>query len=206
MHKNFFLKFFNLLLVLPALTCVAFLSVANAAENSPEAHEHGVGNLNIVLQADEIEFELEIPSENIVGFEHLPETPQEKNKVQEAVSKLRQGNRLFAFPKGTGCRLEKADIDSSLIGKDNHSHEKHDNHNHDDSHQHQEEETSGGGGHSEFSAIYHFDCDKMDQMNYVIIEFFSFFPSTEKMRVQFVHPNGQGATEITAGSPKVVFR
>ena len=50
-----------------------------------EAHEHGVANLNVAVEGNNIYIEFSSPAANIVGFEHHPRTHEQKDAVRDAV-------------------------------------------------------------------------------------------------------------------------
>lgn len=69
---------------------------------SLDAHEHGVGRLNAVLDGKALELELESPAMNLVGFEHLATTDADKAKLAAARKQLEQPLVLFSLPKAAG--------------------------------------------------------------------------------------------------------
>ena len=182
----------------PALTAfiflisTIFLTVSSRADDrNPEAHEHGVGVMNIAIQGNELEIELELPAENVVGFEHEDLTAAEKKSVQEAAAKLKKTANVIVLPKNAACELEKVEIESALLDDhDDHGKSKqHDNH----------------GDHSEFTAHYHFECAKTGQLSYLDISLFKHFPSTHKLRVQYITSKGQGAANATQKLSRIKF-
>jgi hypothetical protein len=59
------------------------------------AHEHGVANLNIAVEGNNVYIEFTRSAANIVGFEHHPRTHEQKDAVKDAVEKLLKGDALF---------------------------------------------------------------------------------------------------------------
>ena len=63
------------------------LAMAHAADDhdhehaSLGAHEHGAGSLDVALDGQTLELDLDGPSMNLVGFEHLATTDADKAKV-----------------------------------------------------------------------------------------------------------------------------
>ena len=97
-----------------ALLLAASGSVAWAAERQHGAHEHGVGQLNVAVEGEEVEIELVAPGADIVGFEHEAESDADKAAIAEATEVLADGNALFIFPAEAECKLEEAEVESGL--------------------------------------------------------------------------------------------
>ena len=49
-----------------------------------DSHAHGIGELNIVLEGNELAIELISPAANIVGFEHAPSNDEQKAALAQA--------------------------------------------------------------------------------------------------------------------------
>ena len=174
-----------------------------------DAHVHGIAALNLALEGNEVHVELESPAANIVGFEHAPSSEADHASLDKAVAMLKDGGRLFVFNAEAGCRMEKADVTSSLLGeehgehKGDHDHEKHAEHDHDkDAHEGHEHE---GEAHSDIEAAYHFECDQPGRLTRLTVELFEAFPGTQKLNVQYVIENKQGAAELTPSEHVVRF-
>jgi hypothetical protein len=183
-----------------------FLPVSSwSADRNPDAHEHGVGVMNIAIQGNEVEIEIELPAENIVGFEHEARTPAEKKRVQEAAAKLKKTTNVVVLPKNAVCKLEKVEIESALLEDHDEHGESHDEHGKSHDEHGKSKEADDHGDHSEFAAHYHFECAKLGQLSYLDISLFKHFPSTHKLRVQFITPKGQGAANATKKSSRIKF-
>ena len=173
-----------------------------------EAHVHGIAELNLALEGEEVHVELDSPAANIVGFEHAPSSKADHAAVDKAVATLKNGDQLFRFNKEAGCRLEKAMVTSALLEEEHHDHDDkhsddhdHENHEH-EAHEHEEHE---GETHSDIEAVYHFECDQPAKLTQLTVELFEAFPATEKLNVQYVVENKQGATELSMKDHVVKF-
>jgi len=161
------------------------------------SHVHGIASLNMALEGDEVHVELDSPAANIVGFEHAPSSEADHAALDKAVAMLKDGGKLFEFNASAGCSLEKAAIESALL-EEEHGHEDHDKHEH-EKHDHEEET------HSDIEAVYHFECAKPDKLTQLTVELFEAFPGMEKLNVQYVIENKQGASELTSSSHVIKF-
>ena len=123
----------NLGLILPLAVAIGmFASAAHGSEaKTLKAHEHGVGKLNIAIEASRVEMELEAPGADIVGFEHPAESPEDKASVQAALDVLKKPLALFVFPKEAKCAVVTAAAE--LHGEDDdHDHDREKEHGHGD--------------------------------------------------------------------------
>ena len=179
---------------------IFFTVSSRAADRNPEAHEHGVGAMNIAIQGNEVEIELELPADNVVGFEHEARTAAEKKRVQNAAAKLKKAANVVVLPEGAACKLKETEIKSALL-------ENHDEYGHKDNHDDhgKSEKHDDGDEHSEFAIHYHFECAKTALISILDISLFKHFPSTYKLRVQYITPKGQGAVQATPKSARINF-
>ena len=177
---------------------IFFTVSSRAADRNPEAHEHGVGAMNIAIQGNEVEIELELPADNVVGFEHEARTAAEKKRVQNAAAKLKKAANVVVLPEGAACKLKETEIKSALL-------ENHEEYGHKDNHDDhgKSEKHDDGDEHSEFAIHYHFECAKTALISILDISLFKHFPSTYKLRVQYITPNGQGVVQATPKSARI---
>jgi len=199
----------RLLLVLPF--ALLPLAVAQANEHQHEhdehahehaehgslgAHEHGVAQLNAVLDGQTLELELESPAMNLVGFEHEPSSAADKAKVAAARRQLEQPQALFGLAAG-GCSVSEQELHSPLFEEDRHA--EHDDH--DSGHAHDEDSE-----HSEIHAHYRLDCQQPGALQRLDLgELFKRFPATEKIQVQLIGPSGQQGVELTPAKATLNF-
>ena len=169
---------------------------------SLDAHEHGVGRLNAVLDGKALELELESPAMNLVGFEHLATTDADKAKLAAARKQLEQPLVLFSLPKAAGCVVSSQELESPLFGDkpdDDHDHATDGKgaaaHDHDHDHD-----------HSEIHAHYQFTCASPAALkNLDLANIFKTFPATQKIQVQLIGPSGQQGVEVTAKAALLTF-
>lgn len=186
----------RLLLALPF--ALLPLAIAQAADHdhdqdehaSLDAHEHGMAQLNAVLDGRTLELELESPAMNLVGFEHEPGSAADQAKVAAARRQLEQPQALFGLATGA-CTVSRQELESPLFEDDEH----------DEGHGHDEESE-----HSEIHAHYQLDCTEPDQLKQLdLSELFKRFPATLKIQVQLIGPNGQQGAELTPAKATLSF-
>ena len=194
---------FLLVIALNAWQCAA---ADHGGPRQHGAHVHGTAQLNVAVDGANVLVELLSPAINIVGFEHLPSTDDQRRTIHEAAERLEDGGSLFAFSKEADCTLVSAETDFPLLARD----EAH--HTHDDSrkdqdqagesadanHQHVTAEEHEVQEHSEFEARYQFSCEEPKKLKSLTVNLFSAFPAFDKIEAQMLTSNGQSGAELTA--------
>jgi hypothetical protein len=199
----------RLLLALPF--ALLPLAVAHAHDDHAEehaslgTHEHGVGRLNAALDGTALELELENPSMNLVGFEHMAKTAGDQATVAGARASLEKPLSLFNLPAGANCTVDKVELHSPLFGDkpeadDDHD-EDHDEHAKDEGDEHEHEHH-----HSEIHASYALTCTEPSKLSTLdLAPLFKRFPSLHQVQTQLIGPNGQQGAELTEKSPRLSF-
>ena len=97
MAKPFFRNHFLTVWILAFAIMLAAASSRTRAEEQRhhDAHVHGVAHLNAAVEGTNLHLEFTSPAANIVGFEHQPQTPEQKDGVRKAIEKLEDGSNLF---------------------------------------------------------------------------------------------------------------
>lgn len=168
----------------------------HAEHGSLDAHEHGIAQLNVVLDGQALELELESPAMNLVGFEHAAESAADKAKVAAARGQLQDPQALFGLGAGD-CSLSDTELESPLFEDEEHE----DEHEHEEHHDHDKDSE-----HSEIHAHYQLDCKKPGELKQLnLAELFKRFPATTKIQVQLIGPNGQQGVELTPAKPTLNF-
>ena len=189
--------------VFSSIFAVSCLSLAHAQQANLGAHVHGVSELNIVIEGNKLEIQLRSPAINILGFEHKASTEQQIRKVKQSEVKLNDHNALFSFSSG-GCRLTQAKIDlSDLIEHKTTEKDAHDHHKNDLDHSQEQEDEHGD--HSEIVAHYYYDCDDMDELSSISLDFFDVFPAMQQINGIWITTSEQGAASLTRSNKTITF-
>jgi len=207
------------LYLLAVLTILGFeLTRIQAAEHRHhKAHEHGVAQMNVVLEGNDLYVEFNSPAASIVGFEHQPNTKEQKAAVDQAVETLKKGATLFVLSSGAEGSFVKSTVDTDIEGESDgeseHSHgrgedesagevkkdkQRHRKEHHAE-HEHEHER------HSDFSAQYHIVCKQPQKLVQMAVLLFDLFPGIEHIKVQLVNGARQTALELTAEENKISF-
>lgn len=185
-HRNFYL--FAALVFLPFQLWGA------------KAHVHGTGKLNIVLEKQELHIELTLPADNVVGFEHAPRTPKQKEQVTAAKKSFGDFAKLFEVSTDAKCLFNKAHVE--LFENKKAHHKKGDKHHH---HGHGHADHHGDKEHAELSSHYVLKCLQPDSLRQLRVNVFKAAKGLEKLEVQSVTAKGQKSQTVTKSSNTYSF-
>jgi hypothetical protein len=141
-------------------------------------HQHGVGYLDLALEAGTLTVELRLPLESVVGFERAPRTDAERQTAREALAHLREPSRVVAIDPVAGCaarpalvqapRLEAGAAPGSRSGS-----------------------APVDEGHGDLSARYVWQCATPASLRSVQLQLFDRFPRLRRLEAQAALPQGQ---------------
>lgn len=206
-----------------ALSLVALLAAIPAfAEDTRQldAHEHGVGALNIAIDGTTVAMEFHAPGADIVGFEYKAESDADLAKVSAALETLAAPLALFAMPEAAACSLidAKAELEAEEDhdahedegqtdhnDHDDHDDEKHDGHDHKNDGHDDHEEHAEEMGHTEFHAEYNLTCTMPDALNTITFNYFDAFPNAKEVDVQIITASGAQAFEVMRSAPNLAL-
>ena len=192
-----------------SLLLSALVTVSVAEETRQvDKHEHGVGELNIAVEGNSIDLEFMIPGADIVGFEYKAKSEADIALVNDALIKFDEFNNIFSIPSTSNCNLVEADI--SINQDDNHKgehdHDEHedeheDEHDHDDHGEHDDHDEHDEEAHNEFVAHYSFNCGNIKEIDRISFPYFTTFPNSGELEVQFVSEIGSTSFEVEGDEP-----
>ncbi|MEZ8168671.1 MULTISPECIES: DUF2796 domain-containing protein [unclassified Vibrio] len=203
--------------------------LANEEFRSHDAHVHGQVEVNIAQDGQELLVEVTAPGADVVGFEHAPETAEQKKVFEQAIAQLNKPEELFSF-NNASCTLKFKSVANTLEGDhddhEGHDHADHAEHDHDDhkdhdhaehdhddhkghdhaEHDHDDHEghDHSEGGHGEFTVEYHYQCSDVAKLDTVSTQWFSKFGNTEKMTVNLLTDTAQVQEVLNA--ERISFR
>lgn len=190
---------------------LAVSSFAQAEEGFRQhgAHVHGVVEFNIAQDANELLMEITAPGADVVGFEHAPQTDEQKHQLEAAVTQLQDANSIFTLAASAGCKIEHKSVTHTLgadshKGHDHHDdHEHHDDHKGHDHHEHHDDHEGHSSSHGEFTVEYHFECSDIAKLDEINTNWFSHFPNTETIKVNVLTDTKQAAMQLPKGESKI---
>jgi hypothetical protein len=81
-----------------------------------KAHEHGLARLDVGVEAGRVTLSLEVPLEDLVGFERAPRTEAERAAVTAALARLTEVDRLVRIDSAAGCGTGKVVLVAPMWG------------------------------------------------------------------------------------------
>jgi hypothetical protein len=169
--------------LMAAVTTAAALPGVSKAEG--HAHVHGTATVEIAVDVGQITVRLDSPLDNLIGFEHPPATPEQKQLAEHAETTLRAGSQIRIDPAGA-CTLTNVDLQSAALGLGT--------------------ATADPDGHADINATYQFHCQKSDQVQYVEVGFASAFKRIRTVNVDIVTNNQQLHRVLHQDESKVLLR
>ena len=182
-----------------SLLMSAMMSVAAAEETRQvDKHEHGVGELNIAVEGSAINLEFMIPGADIVGFEYEAKSDSDIALVNTALSKFQDFENIFTLSSSGNCNLVDAEIEINQGDEHEDEHDHEDEHEHEDEHDHDEHEEEA---HNEFVAHYSFTCGNVKEIDRIDFPYFTTFPNSGELEIQFVSEVGSTSFEVEGDKP-----
>ena len=110
---------------LPLILAVIALPATAQENRQLDAHEHGVGELNIAFDGGTVAMELHAPGADIVGFEHAAKSAEDRAAVDSAVAMLARPLELFVLPAQAECTVTQAsaELESEEAHEDHAEHD-----------------------------------------------------------------------------------
>jgi hypothetical protein len=188
--------------LLPFLAATAIAAAPAIAEETRhlDAHEHGVGQLDIAFDGQQIAMELHAPGADIVGFEYMAESKEDRAAVDAAVATLAKPLDLFVLPDTAGCSVVQAS--AALESEDGHD-------DHEDEHaeeEHAHDDHAEDAGHTEFHAEYLLTCAKPSAVTEITFAYFDNFANALEVEVQIISDAGASSFEVERDVPTLDLR
>ena len=182
-----------------SLLMSAMISVVAAEETRQvDKHEHGVGELNIAVEGNAMNLEFMIPGADIVGFEYEAKSDSDIALVNTALSKFQDFENIFTLSSSGNCNLIDAEIDINQGDEHEDEHDYEDEHDHEDEHDQDEHEEEA---HNEFVAHYSFTCGNVKEIDRIDFPYFTTFPNSGELEIQFVSEVGSTSFEVEGDKP-----
>lgn len=164
------------------------IGMSFSANISAQLHAHGQGQVLIAQQNNQWVIELILPAADILGFEHAPETQQQKEIIKQ-FTEFTQSPEKFV-----NLQANCEHVGLNLVLPSN-EHDKHHEHSHE--HKHEKE----NHGNVELSLEYR--CHS--QIKGITFPILKTYKSLASLSVEWITENGQGATNVTSSNPGINF-
>jgi len=141
-------------------------------------HVHGAVTFNIALEGETLAVELDVPADNVVGFEKSPRNDAERKAIADANAWFASGRSIAAVPRNAGCRLLAVDFTPPKFGS----------------------------GHADYRARFAYRCPNPAALDWVELPALNRLLEIEKVEVNVVTASVQRQTELAAGSTRVSLK
>lgn len=195
------------------LTSIIFFIIASPvfSEDARQlnAHEHGIGVLNIAIEASLVVMEFHAPGADIVGFEYAAKSDADLAAISAALKTLEAPLDLFVLPKAARCAVQavqvelESDTDHGANEEDHQGHDDKHDHKHEDHGDHDEQKHAASSGHTEFHAEYSLICSNIEALTQIDFAYFEVFPNSKQVALQLISQSGAHAFDIKSGAPRL---
>lgn len=149
-------------------------------------HEHGVAQMEFVIDGKAILLTLNSPLYNLLGFEHKPKLGQQKQAVKQQLKHITSG-ALIGFNATAKCSVYEIHYQHPFEKEDR------DAHTHQEPHKGHPHKT-----HKDITFEYEFTCGEPQHLNTLdASSLFSKWPNLHTLRIQWIGQQGQSAMTLT---------
>ena len=193
--------------ILPLILVICAAPAVAQQTRQLDAHEHGVGELQIAFDGNQVVMELHAPGADIVGFEYEAESAEDLAAIDAAIALLAKPQEIFVLPTAAGCAVTRA---SAMLESEDHDEDGHEGHDEDGHEGHDEDghedHDEGEESHTEFHAEYLLTCSNPDAITDIEFAYFDLFEGARELEVQVVTSSGAMAFEIERDDPSLDLR
>ena len=176
------------------ITSVALVAtLLSAPALAQHSHSHGIGKLGIALDGAVLTLRLDVPLEDLVGFERAPRDDKERAAVKAAADAIRQADRMFVPTAAASCalqgvRLESPVLDPVLLGGAAGS---------------AKPAAGKSSGHAELAAEIAYQCKEPAALKSIEVNIFDSFKKVRRLDVSRIGASGQKASRVTTKARRV---
>lgn len=171
---------------LPPSLLLAFALASGIAAAGP-AHVHGVGQLDVAVEATRVSFYLDTPLDSLLGFEHAPRSDAERQQADAMVARLRAAGKIFRIDSAAGCALSKVTLRSAALGLGTAA------------------AAPAKEGHAELTGEFEFSCKAGIRAAFVEVGLFEAFAPLKRLELQLVSPKGQMKATLQRPASRVAL-
>lgn len=153
---------------------ICALLIAAGPAGAGKAHEHGVMRLDVAIDGNKLLIDMQVPLDNLLGFERAPRTEAERKAAAEVLARLRnpgQGTPLFAADAAAQCTLSKAEVQAALLEPG--------------------AQAVPRSGHADLEASYEFSCARPQALRALDVGLFDAYRRVQRIEVQLAGAKGQ---------------
>lgn len=136
-------------------------------DGAGEVHEHGKGELAISLDGATLSVAFEAPLESFASFEHEPETPEQRQELQDVRAGFMRVSRNVAINGQAGCEFNSREVAFRHTGD-----------------------------HGSVMVDYSFECATPEELTSVRLRTFDEYPGLETVDTVFLSGDEQKAKTL----------
>lgn len=139
-------------------------------------HQHGVAQLDVVIEPPALTLALHSPLANLIGFEHPPVTAEEQALWADLQKQMQQPDLQLVLPQAADCSVQHSEMNNPFASHTEHEHndEHHDDHD-----------------HADLLVEYRFHCVQPKHLTQLELSLMQNYPGIEKLEVRMLTPSGQ---------------
>ncbi|WP_116366965.1 ZrgA family zinc uptake protein [Parahaliea mediterranea] len=173
------------------------------SDNRHHAHVHGIAELLVALEGEQLHIELLSPAVNMVGFEGAADSPERQVAMNNAREILQDAGKLFQIGRGE-CRLAAHEVDfGSLVASSGAHQADQDGEQNDGKHRKQDHQVRT---HSDIRASYQYFCEQPKDLESVSVRLHSHFPGIQSVQAQWIVNGRQDMATLDNSQVHLVFR
>lgn len=171
---------------LSRLLLSAALATALHAHATEAAHVHGLMRLDIAVEKQLLTVQLESPLDSLLGFEHRPSTPAQRQAADALLKQMADAGALFKPDAAAQCKPTKTTVESPALQSAPPASGKEDE-------------------HADLDASYEFTCAQPDKLSTVEIGLFDAFSRLQKIEIQVAGTKGQSKQTLKRPDKRVAL-
>jgi hypothetical protein len=154
--------------------------VAQATQGH-RAHVHGVARMMLSMEGTQLQAELELPLDTLLGFERAPRTPAERDAAAAALARLRDTVNVLRITPEKSCEVIEAQVQAPVL----------------------EGKAAPRDGHADALLSLRYTCSPTAAPQRLEVLLFQPFKRLDRIDVQMVLPQGQGKAVLRRTAPTV---
>ena len=172
-----------------AAILLAGLAIPAVAQQNAAPHVHGAARLEVAVEENGFQIDFDSPLDNLLGFEHAPNTALQRQAVKDMATQLHQADQLFISSSAAKCQLESVKLNAQVLPADLLGNATTPG----------AEAEEHGDGHAELEAAIVFHCANPSALKSLDVQLFKAFPNLHKLDAAVVAAKGQTGAKL---SPK----
>jgi hypothetical protein len=158
-------------MTLHAPLAAILLLTAASLHAQTRAHEHGVLKVAVAIEGATLAIDVEMPLDNLVGFERAPRTDAERKFAADALARMRDGADLFKPNAEARCKPARTAVEAPVLEPG--------------------AKSASASEHADLHATYVFECAQAAQLASLDVSVFDAFKRVKQIEIQVAGPKGQ---------------